>query len=190
MARARPIPNPDPDAPLFVQAALIIGTRLNEMLEYERTLEDPEAVYELHQMRIAAKRLRYTLESFQKVYATYSPFGKEFDAAIETIKALQEHLGEIHDADVLVPRLTEHLVGMLKDGYGKERHGEPRVGVHFVDFEAGEGVLTLCRESRAVRDARYALLLQDWKALKQRGFFERLQGLLRAAITEDALSAV
>lgn len=190
MAKARPIPTPDPDASLFVQAALAIGTRLEELLEYEAILPDPNEVYELHQMRIAAKRLRYTLEIFQPAYNDYSRLGKDFAAIGTEIKKLQEHLGEIHDADVLAPQLTGHLRSLLEAGSGKDKHGAPIVGVHNVDYDACLGVLTLCRELCSRRDERYRQLLQDWAQWQEAHLFDRLRRLLRTAVTEDTLAEV
>src|SRR5690242_11418296 len=171
MAKAKPIVGIDPQAPLIVNAALILGTRLGEMLAYESALSDPDRVYELHQMRIAAKRLRYTMEMFQDAYTAFSRDGKPFAAAIEEVKALQEHLGEIHDADVLVPQLTEHLARLLKKGFGKDSRDEPIVGVHRADFAAGQGLLTLCRETQAARDARYQQLRAHWEQLRTQNYF-------------------
>ncbi len=54
-------------------------------------------------MRIAAKRLRYVLE------ITGPCFGPYADEAGERTKELQDLLGEIHDCDVLVPRMHELL---------------------------------------------------------------------------------
>jgi CHAD domain-containing protein len=48
----------------------------------------------LHRLRIAAKRLRYTLEFFEEV------LGPEAKAAIKEIKRLQDHLGDLQDAVV------------------------------------------------------------------------------------------
>jgi hypothetical protein len=190
MAKADLIPFLDPEGSIFVNAALILGTRLNEMLAYEDCLLDPTRVYELHQMRIAAKRLRYTLEIFQKVYADHTRFGKEMADAIEKVKALQEHLGEIHDADVLAPQLTAHLARLLKPGYEADRGNAPVVGVHLVDFDACQGLLTLCRETRAARDKRYQLLLREWEKLREGRFFAQLRALLRNAISETTVEAV
>ena len=173
----------DPKLSVLANAARTIGARLDAMLAYEPTLSDPKAVYELHQMRIAAKRLRYTLEIYQEVYETFTPYGKTFTAAIESVRMLQEHLGEIHDADVLVPQLTEHLARQLHDGYGETKKGEPFVGVHRVDFDACQGLLTLCRQARSDRDKRYARLLQDWNTLQEKQSFESLRALLQNAIT-------
>jgi CHAD domain-containing protein len=53
-----------------------IQKRLDEFLFFEVFLFDPSRKEELHQMRIAAKRLRYTLEIFSKLYEgkTTSPW--------------------------------------------------------------------------------------------------------------------
>jgi hypothetical protein len=184
MAKAKSASGVNPALSSLTNAALTIGARLDAMLAYEAILHKPDEVYELHQMRIAAKRLRYTMEIFQGIYADYTPYGKTFDAAIESVRSLQEHLGEIHDADVLVPQLTEHLARLLRDGYGENRQGEPLVGVHRVDFDACEGLLTLCQQVRADRDQRYAQLREDWKQLRDRQTFENLRALL-----EDAIAA-
>jgi hypothetical protein len=187
MAKAKPIVGIDPQAPLIVNAALILGTRLGEMLAYESALSDPDRVYELHQMRIAAKRLRYTMEMFQDAYEAFSRFGKPFAAATDEIKQLQEHLGELHDADVLAPQLTEHLARLLKPGYGTDKRGEPVVGVHHVDFDACQGLLTLCQEIRTQRDARYRQLLEHWEQLQAQDYFGKLRALLRDALEEASL---
>ncbi|MCW3055842.1 MAG: hypothetical protein JWN14_5012, partial [Chthonomonadales bacterium] len=142
---------------------------------------DAESVYELHQMRIAAKRLRYTMELFQQIYAPDPDFAARFSAALETVKALQDHLGFLHDADVLVPQLTAHLTHLLKDSFGTDHREEPVVGVHFVDFDAGIGLLTLCRETRAERDARYAKFLTDWTQWEEQKRFDSLITLLEEA---------
>jgi hypothetical protein len=187
MARAEPIHGLEPKAPLAVNAALIIGTRLDEMLAFTPYLTDAEAVYELHQMRIAAKRLRYTMELFQEIYAPTPDFATRFSAGLETVKALQDHLGFLHDADVLVPQLTAHLTHLLKDSFGTDHRDEPVVGVHFVDFDAGIGLLTLCRETRFERDARYAKFLTDWTQWQEQELFNGLITLLEEA-AQDARS--
>ena len=60
---------------------------------------DPAAATAQHDMRIAAKRLRYVLE------ITESCFGDEAVAARRAIKELQSVLGDIHDCDVMLPRV-------------------------------------------------------------------------------------
>jgi CHAD domain-containing protein len=52
------------------------------------------SVIQLHALRIEFKKFRYTLEYFKEI------LGEEADQAINEIKQLQDHLGELHDADV------------------------------------------------------------------------------------------
>jgi CHAD domain-containing protein len=64
----------------------------------------------VHQLRIAAKWLRYTLEFFREA------LGPEVDQLIPRVVALQDHLGWLHDADVTIAITRQFLVanaGML-----------------------------------------------------------------------------
>lgn len=58
---------------------------------------------ELHALRIEFKRLRYTLEFFQDV------LGSEAKWVIGQLKRIQDHLGDLHDAQVAVELLGELL---------------------------------------------------------------------------------
>jgi CHAD domain-containing protein len=59
----------------------------------------------IHQLRIAAKWLRYTLEFFREA------LGPEVDQLIPRVVALQDHLGWLHDADVTIALTRQFLVG-------------------------------------------------------------------------------
>jgi CHAD domain-containing protein len=58
----------------------------------------------LHALRIAAKRLRYTIEFARE------PMGPEAAPLIERVVALQDHLGYLHDADVAAGLVRQFLV--------------------------------------------------------------------------------
>jgi CHAD domain-containing protein len=58
----------------------------------------------VHQLRIAAKWLRYTLEFFREA------LGPEVDQLIPRVVALQDHLGWLHDADVTIALTRQFLV--------------------------------------------------------------------------------
>jgi CHAD domain-containing protein/adenylate cyclase class IV len=58
----------------------------------------------IHQLRIAAKWLRYTLEFFREA------LGPEVDQLIPRVVALQDHLGWLHDADVTIALTRQFLV--------------------------------------------------------------------------------
>jgi CHAD domain-containing protein len=58
----------------------------------------------VHQLRIAAKWLRYTLEFFREA------LGPEVDLLIPRVVALQDHLGLLNDADVTIAMTRQFLV--------------------------------------------------------------------------------
>ena len=58
----------------------------------------------IHQLRIAGKWLRYTLEFFREA------LGPEVDQLIPRVVALQDHLGLLHDADVTIGLARQFLV--------------------------------------------------------------------------------
>ncbi len=58
----------------------------------------------LHDLRIAAKWLRYTIEFVRE------PLGPEAASLIERVVALQDHLGLLHDADVAAALARSYLV--------------------------------------------------------------------------------
>ena len=64
-------------------------------------------------MRIAAKRLRYVLE------ATGFCFGRPADRARRRARDLQDVLGELHDCDVMLPRVDEHVEAPARRGRGR-----------------------------------------------------------------------
>jgi CHAD domain-containing protein len=96
--KARGIEGLSPEAPLRGNAVSILRTRLDEMRSFvERALE-PGAMDAQHNMRIAAKRLRYVLE------ITGFCFGMEAEAARDAARALQSVLGDIRDCEAMLSR--------------------------------------------------------------------------------------
>jgi CHAD domain-containing protein len=108
--KARAVKGLDPAAPLRPNAARIVRTRLDEMRHLAEAALDPADSTAQHDMRIAAKRLRYVLE------ITGPCFGPEADNGRRAARELQDALGEIHDCDVMLPRAEgiEFLTGLLR----------------------------------------------------------------------------
>jgi CHAD domain-containing protein len=80
-----------------------------------------------HELRIDAKRLRYTLEFFQEV------LGPEVEPVIGALIAVQDHLGALHDADVTQLHLRRDMEKLLKSSgkRQKNRNGggeQPEIG--------------------------------------------------------------
>ena len=109
MSRAWPVADIDPDATLAVNARRILAVRMAEFYSYTRVVPLEEATEALHALRIAAKRLRYTLELFRSV------FGERGERQIERVKALQEELGELHDSDVRIALIEDELARVAVD---------------------------------------------------------------------------
>jgi adenylate kinase len=71
---------------------------------YDEWVTRPEVMLgRLHQLRIAAKGLRYTMEYFREV------LGPEAKDLIEQVKSLQDHLGDLQDAVVASGLLRDFL---------------------------------------------------------------------------------
>ncbi len=93
----------DPARSLRSNAARIIRARLDEMLSFGEAASVPGAAVAQHDMRKAAKRLRYVLE------ITEGCFGQEAKRARVAARDLQSVLGDIHDCDVMAPRVQEQI---------------------------------------------------------------------------------
>lgn len=109
MTKAWPVGRLDPDAPLELNARRILRVRVGELYSWEPIVANPLATTELHNMRISAKRLRYTLELFTSV------FGDGGSRQIERVKALQEQLGNLHDLDVRIALIANELVALTAE---------------------------------------------------------------------------
>ena len=72
MAKPRPVPGLDPDRRLRPNARRILAVRIEEVYAYDGAIADAENVAELHDMRIAFKRLRYLLEIFAVAFDAVS----------------------------------------------------------------------------------------------------------------------
>lgn len=84
-------------------AAGRVWTAYEHVRAYDATLAWAD-VPTIHELRIAGKRLRYTLEFFREV------LGPEAEVLIAKVTALQDHLGALNDADVATHLAREFLV--------------------------------------------------------------------------------
>jgi len=106
--KAKKVKALDPREALVDNARRIVRTRLGELHGFVPDALDPAQTVALHDMRIAAKRLRYVLE------VTGHCFGPYADTARKRTKDLQDLIGEIHDCDELLPRV-DALTARLRE---------------------------------------------------------------------------
>ena len=133
MAKAKKITGLEAQATTATNARIIARTRLEEFEQWGHYANEPQRVSELHNLRIAAKRLRYTLEIFADVLPP------SISDIIEEITKIQEELGTIHDTDVMMALVRRCLEPVESHGDSSSR----RTGIpkhHVTRFEIGNGV--------------------------------------------------
>ena len=86
----------------------IILERLKEFEALSIGLLNPFEIETLHEMRIAAKRLRYALELFQQCW------GRAISGYAKRIARIQGALGDLHDCDVWIESLGKHIINARK----------------------------------------------------------------------------
>lgn len=95
--------------PTYIETArAIILDRLKELEKLSSSLYRPLRIKPLHDMRIAAKRLRYAIELLQECW------GKEIVPFAEEVARLQTALGELHDCDVWIENFGDHILQAKK----------------------------------------------------------------------------
>jgi CHAD domain-containing protein len=94
-------------------APVLIYTRLAAVRAYAPYLDDAP-IELLHALRIEFKKLRYTVEYFQE------PLGKQARDVIDLLKQMQDHLGDLNDAQV-----ASQLVGQFIEDWETRQAGLP-----------------------------------------------------------------
>lgn len=174
MSKAWPVPSLDPEAPLAVNARLILRVRVAELYHYEPIVHDAQAGELLHDMRISAKRLRYTLELFSDA------FGKQGAKQIARVKEIQEILGELHDADVRIEIIEDELTKLAAK---QMRELSARLKVEPVarhqallssalrppPDDPRRGLIALLGRQHRVRSEHYERFVERWDAFAAEG---------------------
>ena len=151
--------------------------RCDEVLSLAPALRDPTRVAEHHAMRIATKRLRYTLETFAPLY------DDGLKAELKALRRLQEALGRLHDCDVWIAELPVFLE--------EERARARAYFGHDACLSSIEpGVLQLLADRTAARARLHAAALADWEELERDRYVEGLIDRLAAARDEALLPSL
>ncbi len=151
----------EPGPAVFDHARRNILTRWEALWALRTCLADPNDYARHHQMRIAAKHLRYTMEIYRPA------FGGRLDAALDVMKQIQAYLGEVHDCDVWVADLERLQCKEARRIEKRFGHAGPMAGL--------EPGIRLLREDRAARRRQgFQALGCYWRGLTEQGFWEEL----------------
>jgi CHAD domain len=174
--KARRVKKLDPRSPLADNAARIIRVRLDEMLSFAPAALEFEHIRDQHDMRIAAKRLRYILET------TEFCFGKPAQRARRRARDLQDLLGELHDCDVMLPRVEAHLAALRAEDAAtvRERAGDspdldPRLAARAQHRTAYRGLEVLAVYVQARRMLLFDRFREFWAEQERAGTWKRLE---------------
>jgi len=131
-------------------AVELLVRRAVELEAFQPVADHPERVEELHAMRIAVKRLRYTLEIFRSL------FDGEAEPVLETLKKLQDLLGEVHDCDVWIEFLPLFLEKERRRTFRYFGHERPMARLR-------PGIGFLLEEFRRRRGERFEEFRDFWR---------------------------
>jgi CHAD domain-containing protein len=154
VAKARPVPV-DPDEPFGAAARRVLPVRASELVEQVPGVRRGDDIEHLHDLRVAARRLRAVLEVFEGAFPR-----KRHAAILREVKQHTERMGDARDLDVQIDFL---------DGFVEAAAPGERPGVEWL-------VATL----RAERATAYGRLTPDLDALED-GFLERAEQLADGA---------
>ena len=159
LKRVSPFPGESAGGDIHVLAQKRIAKRLKKIFAYEVYVDQPECSEQLHQLRIAVKHLRYTLENFGLLY------GQKISAHIESVRSVQSVLGKLHDYDVWIATLPQYYKkGKAHEGWN----------------EVIEDLLAKCRRSRGLT---YRQFHELWYHLKQKFFWQDLTKILSLSVS-------
>jgi hypothetical protein len=174
--KARPVKKLDASRSLSENAARIMRVRLDEMRSFAPKALEPGATRQQHDMRIAAKRLRYVLE------ATEFCFGRSAKVSRRRARDLQEILGELHDCDVMQPRVERHLAELraadaaaVRERAGDADDLDPALAAQAPHRTAYRGLETMIVYLQARRDLLFDRFVEFWGEQERSGVWDRLE---------------
>jgi CHAD domain len=183
--KARRVKKLDPDRPLVENAARIVSVRLDEMRSFAPAALEAERSVDQHNMRIATKRLRYVLET------TDFCFGKPAQIAARRARDLQGLLGELHDCDVMLPRIEAHLAELraadaeaIKKRAGDAPDLDPRFASRARHRTAYRGLEVLQVHMQARRKLLFERFRTFWAEQERLGTWDRLDRAAKRRLRE------
>ena len=145
---------------MFARSTLLKG--LKELEASSISLYEPEKVEPLHEMRIAAKRLRYALELFKNCW------GDSLGEFARQVAQLQSSLGELHDCDIWIEHFGKRL-----------RRVKVKIGEQTTPQDERDAMIWLLSHFSRLRTKHYRAALARWHEWETKDFCNRLSATLR-----------
>ncbi len=151
--------------------------RLNAFLSLQDCLEHPEDQVRLHAMRIAGKKLRYTIEIFSPLFSEESS-----GRWLTELKQIQDILGSLHDLDVwqhMLPQAMEREARWTERFFGTNRP--------FIRIQKGVSIFqeALLRQ----RESQFAEFRKRWQKEKTQALWREIESAATGLIPEDEVKS-
>jgi CHAD domain-containing protein len=149
-------------------AELKISPLLANLLSLGSDLRQSGAVERHHKMRIAAKRLRYSLEVFEGLY------GRAVRPALTLAQKMQTLLGDLHDCDVWIELLPNLLAARKERAAGDSRDDKSIECLR-------PGIEALRRDRVRQRRILYRQSLKVWQQSEKKKIWRELRKVIDSA---------
>ncbi len=145
--------------------------RLDDFLQMENYVHIEKEAQKHHEMRIYSKKLRYTMQTFAPLYQN------KLSQEIETIKAFQDILGEIHDCEVWI----EYIPKFVQETNVKNKLKQNRKKIN----KTNQPLLNFLDFVKEKRKEKYRQFVCFWDENKKKKFFTNLRKTINSEVAAN-----
>ncbi len=184
--KAKKVKKLDPGSSLAENAARIVLVRLDELRSFVPDALEPGEPKAQHNMRIAAKRVRYILET------TELCFGRPAAEARRRARDLQDVLGELNDCEVMLPQVERHVARLrasdaeaVRARAGDAPDLEPELAARAPNRTSYRGLEVLGVYVEARRGTLHDRFRELWAEQERSGVWDRLERAAERVLTRE-----
>jgi len=169
MSALIPLRSLHPEMPFAAAAREVLAAHLATLQMWSAFLPQAERAHEHHQMRIAAKRLRYSLDACEPLMPEIA------GRCVPVLKNLQTELGNLHDLDVMVQSIgSAHAAGLTV------HQGKRGDAAHAHAMQQQASLEALLRATATDREQQHRRCLALWQEIVAQDVFSTLQTAIQA----------
>ena len=150
-----------PSYKMYARSTLL--KRLKDLEALSPSLYKPQKVKPLHEMRIAAKCLRYAIELFAACW------GDQLGVFSRQVAQMQSSLGELHDCDLWIEHFGKQLSRLKKKASSELATSE----------DERDAMIWLLSDFSRLRTKHFRAALALWHEWEEKDFCNRLTATLR-----------